>query len=281
MTIERTDRPDRADRTDRTVRTDRTDRSGVGRSRDQVPARRRPVAGERSRARRAPDPAQDPRRTPAPAPQAAPVTSTHDGVDGDHRGARRRRHLLPRAGRVAAAPTDQRPPRERRSGRLPAGVRRVSPLTAVLAVLALLAVAGAGLLWTRVRDDRSTEAARTAALDAAVSAAPVVLSYDSAHLDQDFAVAEQRLTGSFKAQYATTTATVVKPTAAQVKAKVNADVVAASVVSARPDQVVVLLFVDQTTTSTKVQGPRRDLNRVRMTLVRVQGEWKVSGIAAL
>ncbi|MGN6332426.1 MAG: hypothetical protein ACTHOD_12360, partial [Motilibacteraceae bacterium] len=147
--------------------------------------------------------------------------------------------------------------------------------------LALLAVAAAGLLWTQVRADQGAETARTAALSAAVSAAPVVLGYDSAHLDQDFAAAEQRLTGTFKAQYAKTTATVVKPTATQVKAKVSADVVAASVVSARPDRVVVLLFVDQTTTSTKVQGPRRDLNRVRMTLVPVQGEWKVSGIAAL
>lgn len=255
---------------------DRTDRP----SRERPAARRRPVAGERSRARRTPDErTPDPRRTPAPDVAARPAGSPGRGA-ADRGDVRRRRLLLPRAGRAAAAPTDQRP-RGHRSGRPPAGVRRVSPLTAALAVLALLAVAGAGLLWARVRSDRSTEAARTAALSAAVSAAPVVLGYDSSHLDQDFAAAEQRLTGSFKAEYAKTTATVVKPTAAQVKAQVSADVVAAGVVSARPDQVVVLLFVDQTTTSTKVQGPRRDLNRVRMTLVPVHGAWKVSGIAAL
>jgi len=43
----------------------------------------------------------------------------------------------------------------------------------------------------------------------------------------------------------------------------------------------VLLFVNQTTTSTRVQGPQVDLNRVRMTLTRVGDDWKVSAVTAL
>ncbi|MGN6333362.1 MAG: hypothetical protein ACTHOD_17240, partial [Motilibacteraceae bacterium] len=124
MTIERTDRVSR----------DRLPAAPA------APARRRPVAGERARARRAPAAAApDPRRTPAPAAAAAPVTSPGRGGVEDRGDVRRRRHLLPRAGRAAAAPTDQVPPREPRSGRLPARVRRVRPFTAVLAALALLA----------------------------------------------------------------------------------------------------------------------------------------------
>jgi len=63
-----------------------------------------------------------------------------------------------------------------------------------------------------------------------------------------------------------TTEKVVGPTAEQVRAVVTAEVVASSVVRASQDQVVLLLLVDQTTTSTRLDGPEVDLNRVRMTL---------------
>lgn len=52
-------------------------------------------------------------------------------------------------------------------------------------------------------------------------------------------------------------------------------------VSASPDKAVVLLFVNQVTTSTQVTGPRVDLNRVRMTLTRTSAGWKVSAVDAL
>jgi Mce-associated membrane protein len=53
------------------------------------------------------------------------------------------------------------------------------------------------------------------------------------------------------------------------------------VVSASPEKVVVLLFMNQVTKSSKLSQPRVDLNRVRMTLVRVGGGWKVSAVDAL
>jgi Mce-associated membrane protein len=62
---------------------------------------------------------------------------------------------------------------------------------------------------------------------------------------------------------------------------VKAEVAAQSVVSATADQVVVLLFVNQTTTSTRLDGPRVDLNRVRLTLVKVDGTWLVNKVVAL
>jgi Mce-associated membrane protein len=55
----------------------------------------------------------------------------------------------------------------------------------------------------------------------------------------------------------------------------------ASVISASADRAVVLLFVNQVTTSTQVSGSRVDLNRVRMTLTRTSDGWKVSGVDAL
>jgi Mce-associated membrane protein len=44
---------------------------------------------------------------------------------------------------------------------------------------------------------------------------------------------------------------------------------------------VVIAFVDQTTTSSRLAGPKVDANRVRLTLVPVRGEWKVSAVDAL
>ena len=44
---------------------------------------------------------------------------------------------------------------------------------------------------------------------------------------------------------------------------------------------VVLIFVDQTSSNTKVPAPHIDQNRVRMTLTNVHGRWLVSKLEAL
>jgi len=62
---------------------------------------------------------------------------------------------------------------------------------------------------------------------------------------------------------------------------VKATVASSSVVRASENAVVVLLFVNQTTTSTRLEAPRTDLNRVRLTMTRVGGAWKVSKVVAL
>ncbi|RSN85344.1 hypothetical protein DMH26_34205 [Streptomyces sp. WAC 05379] len=167
----------------------------------------------------------------------------------------------------------------------PRGRRLLTPLLGVLLLAALVATAVLG--W-QYRDGHRTESARTQALTAAQKAAPLVLSYDYRHLDKDFASAHAHLTGGFHAEYGKTTKAVVGPTAKKYRAVVKATIAApatgtpaASVVSASPDKVVVLLFINQVTESTQVSGARVDLNRVRMTMTRTDGGWKVSGVDAL
>lgn len=161
-------------------------------------------------------------------------------------------------------------------------------LTLVLGVLLPAALVATAVLGWQYRDGRRTESARTQALTAAQKAAPVVLSYDYRHLDKDFARARTHLTGGFHAEYGKTTKAVVGPTAKKYRAVVKATIAApatgtpaASVVSASPDKVVVLLFINQVTESTQVSGARVDLNRVRMTMTHTDGGWKVSGVDAL
>ncbi|WP_367323630.1 hypothetical protein [Streptomyces sp. HUAS ZL42] len=166
------------------------------------------------------------------------------------------------------------------------GRRRL--LTASLCVLLVAGLVAAGVLGWRYREGMRAEQARGQAVAAARQAAPIVLSYDYRHLNRDFAAAQTRLTGHFRDEYRKTTTTVVGPTATKYHGVVKATVAdptggtpAASVISSSPDRAVVLLFVNQVTTSTQVSGSRVDLNRVRMTLTRTEDGWKVSGVDAL
>jgi Mce-associated membrane protein len=145
-------------------------------------------------------------------------------------------------------------------------------------VVALLACAALGY---RAHAASQLDGARSAGLEAARSAAPVFMAYDHHHLDRDFARAKKLLTGEFQKEYADTTTHVVKPSATKTRAVVVAEVRAASVVSATPDRVVALLFVNQTTTSNRAREPRTDLSRVVMTVDRTNGRWLVSKLDAL
>ncbi|MFF0287075.1 hypothetical protein [Streptomyces sp. NPDC005262] len=169
---------------------------------------------------------------------------------------------------------------------------RRRPFTVVLCVLLVAGLVAAAVLGWRYREGAQAEQARGQALAAARQAAPVVLSYDYRHLDRDFAAARARLTGHFRDEYGKTTTRVVGPTARKYHGVVKATVAqpagdsaaapAASVISASADRAVVLLFVNQVTTSTQVAGSRVDLNRVRMTLTRTDDDgWKVSALDAL
>ncbi|MFH8656492.1 hypothetical protein [Streptomyces afghaniensis] len=163
------------------------------------------------------------------------------------------------------------------------------PLSMALCAVLVAGLVAIAVLGWQYREGLRAEQARREALAAARKAAPVVLSYDYRHLDRDFAQARTRLTGTFRDEYRRTTKTVVGPTARKYHGVVKATVAApagggrpaASVVSAGPDKAVVLLFVNQVTTSTQVRGSRVDLNRVRMTLTRTAEGWKVSAVDAL
>lgn len=176
-----------------------------------------------------------------------------------------------------AAPADGGQPRPRRL------------LTVVLGILLVAGLAAVGVLGWQYQDGRQAQSARAEALAAAQKAAPAVLSYDYRHLDRDFTAARTHLTGDFRDEYGKTTKTVVGPTAEKYRGVVKATVAApasgaapaASVVSASPDEVVVLIFVNQVTRSTQVSGSRVDLNRVRMTMSRTADGWKVSAVDAL
>jgi Mce-associated membrane protein len=239
-------------------------------------ARNRPIAGQRARAHlTAPGTGitvLEPPATEQPAPFGTRQlgTPTTDQPEA------------PATTRQKAPPEDlpehvERPPHAEQAGSGRFGTR----LLAGLLALALSALTAFGLVAYRVRADQRVETARDQAMAAARDHAQAILSYDYRHLDADFAAARATLTGGFARDYKVTTTTLVRPGAERYHVVVKAEVAAQSVVSATADQVVVLLFVNQTTTSTRLDGPKVDLNRVRLTLVKTGGSWLVSKVVAL
>jgi Mce-associated membrane protein len=228
-------------------------------------ARNRPIAGQRARAHlTAPGNSTTVLEPPTTEQQESPGT-----------------------GQLTAPATDPLAPPETGPQRTPgrplggAQARFATRLLAGLLALALTALAAFGLVAYRVRADQRVETARDQAMAAAHDHAQAILSYDYRHLDADFAAARATLTGAFARDYRVTTTTLVRPGAEQYHVVVKAEVAAQSVVSATADQVVVLLFVNPTTTSTRRDGPKVDLNRVRLTLVKSGGGWLVNKVVAL
>lgn len=169
--------------------------------------------------------------------------------------------------------------------------RRVA---AVLAVLVLVAAAALGWLWTE-RDDAvgadvtsaSAEEASVASagvmetvLEVADEAATRVYSYSWRSLADDKAAARDLLTGEMLEQYDRTMAGVAT-TSRRDRRVVSAEVVGTALVHATTSYARVLVFVNQSTAGRDLAEPTLDLDRVLVTLRRVDGDWLVSELDAL
>ncbi|WP_245906205.1 hypothetical protein [Mycolicibacterium palauense] len=159
--------------------------------------------------------------------------------------------------------------------------RRRRWVIAGAALLAVLLVASAGLtawlyfFWYRV-DQQTGPHAEQVALQAAKDGTVAVLSYGPDSLDQDLANAKSHLTGDFLDYYGNFTDEVVRPAVAQKKVKTDANVVRAAVSQIEPDKAVVLVFVNQTTTSQDRPDPAMAASSVLVTLSKVDGKWLIS-----
>lgn len=207
---------------------------------------------------------------------AVPPRPTADSGGGDGRRGKHPRSPEtsgpdPAGAATAASAAEGRSPSRFRAGRL---------TIALLAVAVVLAVAVGLLGWDLMRLDARADARKAAQVVAAESM-ETILSYDHARYDKGVAAAKTLMTGEFARKY-TRTVHDVRPAVMETQSVVKAKVVASSVVSAEPDRVKTLLFVNQTTTGKQVQQPRVDLNRVVVTLVRGDdGAWLVSDVDAL
>jgi Mce-associated membrane protein len=149
---------------------------------------------------------------------------------------------------------------------------RLGGATAAVAALALAILAG-----VQAHLAAATADAHTNALAAAKTRMPDLLSYENSNLDADLERALDQTTGSFTNDYRRILTEVVKPTAQRRSISTTASVNAAGIVSGDREEVVVLLFLTQTTTA---KGDRTSVSgsRVEVTLKRSGDSWKIAGL---
>ncbi|MEU6560789.1 hypothetical protein [Nocardia nova] len=158
--------------------------------------------------------------------------------------------------------------REHRSG---LGIGALSTL-AVASV-----VAATTLYFTEYRTDQQTDDSAQKAVSAAASNGSVaILSYAPDTLDHDLGNAKSFITGDFATYYGQFTDQVVAPAAKDKAVKTAATVVRSAVQEMRPDSAVVLVFINQTTTTKDKPDPSMTSSSVKVSLRRVGGEWKIS-----
>lgn len=143
---------------------------------------------------------------------------------------------------------------------------------AVLLVVALLAAGTLGvLLWRRSAADR----AGADALATARAYAATVTTYDYQHLDRNFADVLDGATGDFKNEYNGASSTL-RQLITDARARATGSVLDAGVRTASPDEVVVLVFVDQSITNAVSPQTKIDRTRLVMTLTPHDGRWLVN-----
>ncbi|OBH10248.1 hypothetical protein [Mycobacterium sp. E3247] len=159
-------------------------------------------------------------------------------------------------------------------------VARWRSIVATVLVVAAMGVA-AGLYFVVYRPDQQvSEAAAQRAVRAASEGSVAVLSYAPDNLDRDFAKAKSYLTGNFLAYYTKFTEQIAA-LAQQKHVTETAQVIRAAVSELHPDSAVVLVFINQTATSTEKPQPQTTANSARVTLTKVNGSWLISKLDPL
>jgi len=151
-------------------------------------------------------------------------------------------------------------------------------------VLATAALATAVVPWQAAEHRRTLANDQAAAASSARAIVVKMLGYDYKTFDQHTTDVSALLTGGFKQEFVRAATDVVKPLAVQNQAVVLAKVSEVSVMSTPErdgaDTVRILAFVNQTTTSAKLDRPRIDQNRVILTMAQTDGRWLVSKVEA-
>ncbi|WP_304118136.1 twin-arginine translocation pathway signal [Mycolicibacterium bacteremicum] len=149
-----------------------------------------------------------------------------------------------------------------------------------IVLVVLLSVAGGVTGWLYQTQYRPDQATGGTAADAAVKAASdgtiALLSYSPENLETDFTNARSHLTGDFLNYYNQFTEQIVSPAAKKNAVTTSASVVNAAVSELHPDRAVVLVFLNQSTTSTDNPDGSFSTSSVKVGLAKVDGAWRIA-----
>lgn len=175
---------------------------------------------------------------------------------------------------VAATPPD------RPAGPLRRVLQGAARFWVVIVLITALAVTGGVTAWLYVNQYRPDQATGSAAADSALNAAKdgtvALLSYSPETLNEDFTNAKTHLTGDFLNYYNQFTEQIVTPAATKKSVKTTAAIVNAAVAELHPESAVVLVFLNQTTTSTENPDGSFSTSAVKVGLTKVGDAWLIS-----
>lgn len=153
--------------------------------------------------------------------------------------------------------------------------RRV--LAGAVVVVFPAALGLSGFLGWQAWQAKQVAQAGKQAQETATAYAQVLTSIDSNKVDENFNQVLAGATGEFKDMYSQSSMQL-RQLLIDNKASAHGVVVESAVQSASKDKVVVLLFVDQSVSNTTVPDPRIDRSRIKMTMEKVDGQWRASKV---
>lgn len=175
----------------------------------------------------------------------------------------------------APAPLDREP-----DPSVPGRGRSLVPLVAgaVALVLVLVFLALAFRDWQKVRDLQESEDAGRTVRATVTDKVEALLSYDFQSFDKDLEAAQEGMTDSFREEYDPTVEEIRDRALAQRRSQ-DAQVVAVALLSATPDEVRTLLFVNTVSTRAGTDKQRIMQNRVTVTMVKQGDEWLIDELS--
>ncbi|MGW4367415.1 h domain protein [Nocardia takedensis] len=150
-----------------------------------------------------------------------------------------------------------------------------------VAVAGAIAVAAAivlGVNGFRYWDDKQSEQAREAAVTAADRTVAAMFTYDFTTVDTELPKAAENLSASFREDYLTLINQAIAPGAKEKQLTVKATTQAGGVVEADRSHAVVLLFLNQVTTSKDSPQGTTTGSRVRVILDKTDDRWLVDAV---
>jgi len=145
-------------------------------------------------------------------------------------------------------------------------------------------LAAVGYGGWRLYEHHETEVGAQQALAAAQQYVMTLTNFDAVHPDPsdeaDMNYLLDAATGEYKDMYARSQAKLLK-LQVEKKATGRGTIVDSAIKSAGTDEVVVIMLADQAVTNTDNPDPLLDRSRLRVTMHKVEGQWRVGYLEAL
>ncbi|MEV0540592.1 h domain protein [Nocardia salmonicida] len=156
--------------------------------------------------------------------------------------------------------------------------KRIKIVFGALAAAGLIAAIVLGVSGYQLWQQDKTEQARTDAMSTASRTVSAMFTYEPATVDTELPRAADNLTESFRAEYLKLIEQAIAPGAKEKQLTVKATTQAEGVVSADPEKAVVLLYLNQLTTSKDSPEGATSGSRVRVSLDKTDNRWLVSQV---